>query len=63
MIELSSDTDEKFSRHLIIRLPGHAFEDNASVGSFINRIMARPEVCSYLTSFHNMLQDVNGSII
>ena len=46
MIELSSDTDEKFSRHLIIRLPGHAFENNASVGSFINRMMARPEVRS-----------------
>ena len=45
VIELDSETAGKFSRHLIIRLPGHAFENNAAAGSFINRIMARPEVC------------------
>lgn len=44
MVELCSDTPEKFSRHLIINIPSYAFENNTTVGSFINRVMARPEV-------------------
>ncbi|XP_062188595.1 uncharacterized protein LOC133891905 [Phragmites australis] len=42
--ELDSSTDEKFSRHLIIRMPKTAFKDNSHVGAFIS------EVCSQIAA-------------
>ena len=33
VVELDSSTEEKFSRHLIIRTPGHAFADNIAAGA------------------------------
>ncbi|KAG0447026.1 hypothetical protein HPP92_028539, partial [Vanilla planifolia] len=38
VVELDSSTDEKFSRHLIIRLPKVAFKDNSHVGAFVSEI-------------------------
>lgn len=35
ILELDSSTDVKFSRHLIVRLPGAAFTDTAHLGGFI----------------------------
>lgn len=35
VIELDSSTPQKFSRHVIIRLPGAAFASNAHVGAFV----------------------------
>lgn len=40
-IELDSSTTEKFSRHLIIRVPNAAFKDNSHVGAFVGEICAR----------------------
>ena len=40
VIELDSCAEEKFSRHLIIRLPGLAFCTNAHVGAFVRRVVA-----------------------
>ncbi|CAH9140909.1 unnamed protein product [Cuscuta epithymum] len=41
IVELDSSTDEKFSRHLIIRLPKAAFKDNSHVGAFVTEICSR----------------------
>ncbi|CAK9176919.1 unnamed protein product [Ilex paraguariensis] len=35
VVELDSSTEEKFSRHLIIRLPKAAFKDNSHAGAFV----------------------------
>ncbi|KAM0949842.1 hypothetical protein DsansV1_C05g0057101 [Dioscorea sansibarensis] len=39
VLELDSSTEEKFSRHLIIRIPNTAFKDNSHVGVFISEVM------------------------
>ncbi|XP_029119888.1 uncharacterized protein [Elaeis guineensis] len=44
VVELDSSTKEKFSRHLIIRIPKTAFKDNSHVGAFVS------EVCSHIAS-------------
>ncbi|PKA55983.1 hypothetical protein AXF42_Ash014655 [Apostasia shenzhenica] len=41
IIELDSSTEEKFSRHLIIRLPKAAFKDNSHVGAFVFEVCSR----------------------
>ncbi|KAG9455314.1 hypothetical protein H6P81_008218 [Aristolochia fimbriata] len=41
IVELDSSTDEKFSRHLLIRIPGAAFKDNSHVGAFVAEICSR----------------------
>lgn len=38
--ELDSSTPQKFSRHLIVRIPGHAFAHNLAVGDFVNQVLA-----------------------
>ncbi|XP_010261356.1 PREDICTED: DNA-directed primase/polymerase protein isoform X3 [Nelumbo nucifera] len=44
IIELDSSTEEKFSRHLIIRIPKTAFKDNLHAGAFVAEICSR--ICS-----------------
>lgn len=39
IIEFDSSSDVKFSRHVIVRLPGAAFLDNAHVGHFAQEII------------------------
>ncbi|KAK8964287.1 hypothetical protein KSP40_PGU003773 [Platanthera guangdongensis] len=41
VVELDSSTEEKSSRHLIIRLPKTAFKDNLHVGAFVSEICLR----------------------
>lgn len=43
ILELDSSTEDKFSRHLIIRIPGTAFKDNSHAGAFV------AEVCSMIS--------------
>ncbi|XP_068635004.1 uncharacterized protein [Aristolochia californica] len=43
IVELDSTTEEKFSRHLLIRIPGAAFKDNSHVGAFV------AEICSQIS--------------
>ena len=38
--ELDSTTDRKFSRHLIVRIPGHAFYNVDHVGYFVQQVCA-----------------------
>ncbi|KAK9830391.1 hypothetical protein WJX72_011482 [[Myrmecia] bisecta] len=38
VLELDSTTPAKFSRHLIVRLPGHAFQNNMHVGTFVKEL-------------------------
>ena len=40
IIDLDSSTTQKFSRHLIIRLDGAAFEDNSQCGYFVRQLCA-----------------------
>ncbi len=42
VLELDSSTAAKFSRHVIIALPGAAFQSNAHVGAFVRDMTARP---------------------
>ncbi|VAH41960.1 unnamed protein product [Triticum turgidum subsp. durum] len=44
IIELDSSNEEKFSRHLIIRIPKTAFKDNSHVGAFTS------EICSLIAA-------------
>ena len=39
-VELDSSTPAKFSRHITLRLPGHAFACNTAVGAFICGMLA-----------------------
>lgn len=36
--ELDSSTPAKFSRHLTVRLPGHAFANNHAMGKFVGQV-------------------------
>jgi hypothetical protein len=36
--EFDSSTAEKFSRHLTLRLPGHAFANNHAMGKFVAQV-------------------------
>lgn len=38
VMELESDASHKFSRHLIIQIPGMAFANNLHVGAFVNDV-------------------------
>ena len=38
VMELESDAPHKFSRHLIIQIPGMAFANNLHVGSFVSAV-------------------------
>lgn len=42
VLELDSSTPTKFSRHLIVRVPGWAFASNADVGAFVRSITTSP---------------------
>ncbi|KAK2366883.1 DNA primase [Trifolium repens] len=41
IVELDSSTEDKFSRHLIIRIPKAAFKDNSHAGAFVSEICSR----------------------
>ncbi|XP_052205564.1 uncharacterized protein LOC127810238 isoform X2 [Diospyros lotus] len=41
IVELDSSTEEKFSRHLIIRIKKTAFKDNTHAGAFVAEICSR----------------------
>ncbi|KAK8657228.1 hypothetical protein V6N13_035479 [Hibiscus sabdariffa] len=41
VVELDSSTEDKFSRHLIMRIPKIAFKDNSHVGAFVTEICSR----------------------
>jgi len=44
--ELDSSHAGKFSRHLILRIPGMSFVNNWAVGHLVSQILAEPEVHS-----------------
>ncbi|GMH08950.1 hypothetical protein Nepgr_010790 [Nepenthes gracilis] len=41
VVELDSSTEEKFSRHLVIRIPRAAFKDNSHAGAFVAEVCSR----------------------
>ncbi|KAL2922067.1 DNA-directed primase/polymerase protein [Bienertia sinuspersici] len=41
VVELDSSTEEKFSCHLVLRIPKAAFKDNSHVGAFVSEIYSR----------------------
>lgn len=40
--ELDSSTEAKHSRHLLLRLPGHAFSNNHAMGKFVAQVRTAP---------------------
>lgn len=38
LMELESDAPHKFSRHIIINIPGKAFANNLQAGCFVNKV-------------------------
>ncbi|KAK4793092.1 hypothetical protein SAY86_023527 [Trapa natans] len=44
ILELDSSTEDKFSRHLVLRIPKFAFKDNSHVGAFVT------EICSWISN-------------
>jgi len=49
------DSSEKFSRHLIIHIPGAAFKDNSHVGAFVGEVSWI--TCSLLSYYQLCLQN------
>lgn len=43
MLELDSSSPHKFSRHIIVRIPGAAFQNNFHVGAFVKDMCAAQE--------------------
>ncbi|TKY45271.1 DNA-directed primase/polymerase protein [Spatholobus suberectus] len=41
VVELDSSTEDKFSRHIIVRMPKAAFKDNSHAGAFVSEICSR----------------------
>ncbi|KAM7273250.1 hypothetical protein ACFE04_027914 [Oxalis oulophora] len=41
IVELDSSTEEKFSRHVVVRIPNTAFKDNIHAGAFVAEICSR----------------------
>eukprot|EP00980_Cylindrotheca_fusiformis_P031437 scaffold26366_cov117-Cylindrotheca_fusiformis.AAC.8 len=41
IVDLDSSTDVKFSRHWILDIPGHLFEDAPTAGRFVKRLVSR----------------------
>ena len=44
VVELDSSTPAKWSRHLVMRLPGAAWADNRHAARFLKPLLERPEV-------------------
>lgn len=44
--ELDSSGPSKWSRHIIVVVPGRAFPSNLAVGAFVNQILSLPQVSS-----------------
>ena len=42
IVELDSSTPAKFSRHVIVRIPGAAFQSNFHVGAFVKDLCEPP---------------------
>lgn len=47
VLELDSSTADKFSRHLLLRVPGYAFRDNAQVGALARLLTCRAEALQH----------------
>ncbi|KAK9811730.1 hypothetical protein WJX72_009209 [[Myrmecia] bisecta] len=43
VVELDSSSATKFSRHLTIRIPGHAFPNNHAIGCLVSQLLASSE--------------------
>nr|XP_039272767.1 DNA-directed primase/polymerase protein-like [Styela clava] len=56
VLRLDSSTSEKFSQHLIFRIPGIAFRSNFDVGDFVEELCENPEFRHRLT-IHSGGQD------
>lgn len=42
--ELDSSSEAKWSRHMVVRVPGAAFASNAAMGAFVRELLAKPQV-------------------
>lgn len=60
LIELESSSLTKFSRHLILRLPGAAFVDNSHVGHFVDAIIREAQTHRHTSKNCSMMFVRNG---
>lgn len=61
VIELDSSTKEKFSRHVILRLPQTAFKDNLHAGAFVAEVCSRINISRETDGKFNNLFVSKGS--
>jgi len=55
VVELDSSSDKKFSRHVIVRMPGSAFLDNSHVGIFVGEMLKLAKTRRKTSPYYNML--------
>lgn len=48
--ELDSSSPDKWSRHIIVVVPGRAFPNNLALGAFVNQLLSLPQVGALLSS-------------
>lgn len=62
VMELESDAPHKFSRHLVIKIPGKAFANNLHAGCFVNKVcQAAIDPATGVSSFQ--VAKVGGTVI
>jgi hypothetical protein len=59
--ELDSSDTSKWSRHIIITIPGRAFANNLVLGSFVQQILSLPQVHSHSLPWHTHQEEPIGS--
>ena len=53
VVELDSSTPTKFSRHVIVNIPGAAFQSNAHVGAFVKDMVCAGQAAAEPGSQHD----------
>jgi hypothetical protein len=55
VVELDSSSDKKFSRHVIVRMPGSAFLDNSQVGIFVGEMVKLANTRRKTLPYYNIM--------
>jgi len=55
VVELDSSSDKKFSRHVIVRMPGSAFLDNSQVGIFVGEMVKLANIRRKASSYYDLM--------
>ncbi len=55
VLEMDSSSPRKFSRHVIVKIPGAAFQNNFHVGAFVKDMCAAQEGTDPASPVHQLL--------